>query len=275
MDEAKPKYDFYKYDPIKALAVVGGAAFAILLVAHVVQASRYRTWYMLALAGACALEIVGFGARFYTIDHRTEILPGTISEVGLVLPPIFNCAALYVLFGRLIAYVGNEYSFLRGTLVGTIFIVSDVITFLVQIGGSGLLVNGGSPDRVNLGKNILLGGLGLQLLSFGLFTLAVIHFDLQTRRSALAVSSRKTWSALLLALHVNSVCILGRSVYRILEFGDVIEVLKTKELYFYVFDTVLMLIATAILVPKHPGKYIGKSTPRALPMESGEMHRVK
>ncbi|KAJ3019752.1 hypothetical protein HKX48_001810 [Thoreauomyces humboldtii] len=260
---------FYKYAPSHALAVIGAVVFAILLVAHLVQGIRFRTWYMWVMIISPAFEVIGFASRYVSIDNQKAKTPLIISSIGLILPPVFNCAVLYMIFGRLIAGVGNQYSFLKGSIVSVVFVISDAITFLVQVFGASALIDASSVSKYNMGRNILLGGLILQIVSFGIFALAVCHFDARTRSAA--VAGREKWSPLLNAMHVNSVLILARSVFRILEFAQVASTLETTEAYFYVFDSLLIVIATALLVYYHPGKHVPRTAAVAPPTPEGKL----
>ncbi|KAJ3019470.1 hypothetical protein HKX48_002059 [Thoreauomyces humboldtii] len=294
--------NFYKYEPSHALAIIGAILFFIVLVGHSVQLIRFRTWYMWVLLVSPALEVIGFIARSKNIffklkksscrkadgrglfvvpsaENPTEKGPGIVSSIGLILPPVFNCACLYMIFGRLIAYVGNKYSFLKGSLVAIIFVLSDIITFLVQIYGATSLISSDTGPKVDQGRKILLGGLILQLVSFGIFALAVLIFHRRTAAD-MQLGGREQWRPLIIAIHLNSVLILIRSVFRILEFGQVINSLQYHEFWFYIFDSLLILIATALLVVYHPGKYIPRnngaithSSQQDIPMDN--THNIK
>lgn len=48
--------------------------------------------------------------------------------------PCTFIAASYVLLGRLVRYLrADKYLFIRATLVSIIFVMADVITFLIQV----------------------------------------------------------------------------------------------------------------------------------------------
>ena len=52
----------------------------------------------------------------------------------IVLPPAAFLAVNYITYGRLIrSCVGREHSFLRPERVGRTFVLSDTLTFLIQV----------------------------------------------------------------------------------------------------------------------------------------------
>ena len=61
-------------------------------------------------------------------------------------------------------------------ITGT-FVTCDVITFLIQCAGGGLLATANSDQsKANLGSHILVVGLGLQVITFSFFATASIWF---------------------------------------------------------------------------------------------------
>jgi hypothetical protein len=57
------------------------------------------------------------------------------------------------------------------------FVTCDVITFLIQCAGGGLLASANSDQsKANLGSHILVVGLVLQVITFGFFAVASMWF---------------------------------------------------------------------------------------------------
>jgi hypothetical protein len=85
----------------------------------------------------------------------------------------------YAVFGRILrsCLPGESVLRLPPHLVTRIFVTCDVITFLIQSTGGGMLSSGADdPSKVNLGNHILTVGLVLQVVTFGFFTAASIRF---------------------------------------------------------------------------------------------------
>lgn len=113
--------------------------------------------------------------------------------------------------GRIIRLVdGERHSIIRAKWLTKVFVLGDVLSFCTQGGGAGLM-SGGSAEKLKIGENIVVGGLCLQILSFGLFTIVAIIFHRRvlanpthvTMRTAPARGNR-TWKEKLLGGNKNS-----------------------------------------------------------------------
>jgi len=64
-------------------------------------------------------------------------MPYIIQSLLLLLGPALFAASVYMVFGRLIRLVGGErYSIIRVNWLTKIFVLGDVLSFLVQSGGT-------------------------------------------------------------------------------------------------------------------------------------------
>ena len=72
-------------------------------------------------------------------------------------------------------------------------------------------------DTAELGKTVIMVGLGVQLVFFGFFVLvtAIFHIRMRRRRSV----NQQGWQRLLYALYFSSALILIRSVFRLIEYA--------------------------------------------------------
>lgn len=124
-----------------------------------------------------------------------------------------------------------------------------------------------SRDDTKMGENIILGGLGIQILFFGTFIIATLIFDLRIRKRPTATSLGLTtpWKKLIWVLYLSSVLILIRSVFRIIEYvmGSDGELLQ-KEVYLYIFDAVPMIVTSVAFNWFHPSRVITKEDDKAL-----------
>jgi hypothetical protein len=85
----------------------------------------------------------------------------------------------YAVFGRILrACLPNESTLrLPPYLVTRTFVTCDVITFLIQCTGGGMLASSTTDQsKADLGSHILIIGLVLQVITFGFFTAASIRF---------------------------------------------------------------------------------------------------
>ncbi|KAI0119553.1 RTA-like protein [Daldinia grandis] len=85
----------------------------------------------------------------------------------ILLPPALFAASVYMVRGRIIRTVrGEPYSLIRVSILTKIFVLGDVASFCVQGAGAGLVAQSGQVDN---GERIVVGGLLIQIIVFGLF----------------------------------------------------------------------------------------------------------
>lgn len=181
-----------------------------------------------------------------------------IQNVFLLLGPTLFAASVYMTLGRIIRSVHAEkHSLVPIKWLTKIFVMGDVVSFLVQGGASGLMATG---NNVKMGSNIVVAGLVIQVVMFGLFIVTSIVFEVRMRRSPTteAFDERIHWMSRVRTLYAVSALILIRSIFRVVEYaaGDDGYPL-THEWMLYVFDSVLMIISMLVWGIWHPG-----TTPR-------------
>jgi len=111
----------------------------------------------------------------------------------------------------------------------------------------------------NLGKNLVLVGLFIQIVFFGFFLICagLVHWRL--KRNPTPASMQTSWVKHLSILYVTGVLILIRSLFRVAEFaGGHDGPLQSHEIYLYIFDSVLMLGVMVAFNVVHPGSIIGR-----------------
>jgi hypothetical protein len=183
----------------------------------------------------------------------------------LVAPALF-AASIYIILGRIIILVdGERYALIRQKWLTKIFVTGDVISFLVQGGGGGIM-GSGTEKGMKIGEKLVLVGLFLQLFFFAIFVIIAGTFHYRLVRSlplkkykGAAPSSVDVhalpWKRHLVALYSASGLILVRSTFRVIEYlmGNAGFLLR-KEVFLYVFDAVLMLAVMLIFNWVHPSE---------------------
>lgn len=112
----------------------------------------------------------------------------------------------------------------------------------------------------NLGEKIIIIGLVLQILFFGVFMVTSAVFHQRLAVNPTAVSIMAPWQKYMFALYAVSALILVRSIFRIAEFAEGQGgALQKSEVYLYVFDAILMLLVMVVLSLIHPGDLIGRN----------------
>jgi hypothetical protein len=146
-------------------------------------------------------------------------MPYCVQAVFILLGPALFAASVYMVLARIIRSVHAEkHSVLSLNWVTKTFVLSDVVTFVVQAGGSGLMV---SSSLSKVGEGVVLTGLGLQVLSFCLFVITAYVFQTRMGRNPTAEGFDVSipWKQQLQSLYAISALILIRSIFRIVEYA--------------------------------------------------------
>ena len=165
----------------------------------------------------------------------------------LLVAPAFFAASIYMILGRSMVSTGHDsLSIIRVKWLTKIFVCGDVISFLAQCAGGGFLSSAKSQSKINLGQDIIIAGLFIQIAFFGFFvvTAGVFHYRLYKcrdcdTRSAITVP----WKNCLYVLYTASIFIMIRSIFRAIEYITGTDgPLMSTEVYLYVFDAALMFL---------------------------------
>jgi hypothetical protein len=98
-----------------------------------------------------------------------------------------------------------------------------------------------------------MAGLAINLASFCFFFTLIIYFEITTRRITRERALKRHYAPIVWAAMISQVFLIGRSVYRVIEFQQgYSSPIATTEIYFYFFDTLIMLFATGIYIPLFP-----------------------
>ncbi|KAG0136943.1 RTA1 like protein-domain-containing protein [Tuber indicum] len=275
-DNTSEKFDLYRYTPSLVGAVIFAALFFISSGYHVIQLTRTRTWYFIPLVIGALMEAVGYIGRGISHHDREVLAPYLVQALLLLVAPALYAASIYMILGRLITSIDAErHSLIRTTWLTKIFVAGDVLSFLMQSTGGGMMAKG--DDSVKMGEHIVLGGLFVQILFFGLFMVATVVFHLRLRKDPTQASQMGTaWRTLLMALYIASLSILVRSLFRIIEYIQGREgYLMSNEVWLYIFDAVLMLSVTVLFNVVHPSVAVPgrrkKDTEHGYAMRSGDL----
>ncbi|KAF7724199.1 hypothetical protein EC973_001218 [Apophysomyces ossiformis] len=250
-------YNLYQYDPNLAVAGVALAAFLILGGAIAYQARKYKTKYMYAVVVGAAFEVLGFGLRLWSGQpNNTKNIPAYAnSSLFLLLPPIVIALGSYLTVAKIIIYSNYQTKFIRPRIIEKAFLYMDIFCFLVQGGGGGMLA---VPSIADIGTKITTAGLVLALISFSTFATVTAYVQYgKDKFTFSAGNSTSRWRILFVVVWINIVALIIRSIYRLVEFAQGMHgYLLTHEVYFYVFDSLMMVIALAAFVIVPPGRYI-------------------
>ncbi|KAL7781693.1 RTA1 like domain-containing protein [Trichoderma ceciliae] len=255
-------FSYYRYVPSLAAAAVFGCLFCLSLAGHCFQMIKTRAWFLMPLVVGCLFEFIGYVGRAISASQKagcwTET-PYLIQTLFILLAPALFAASVYMTLGRVIELVdGEKYSIIKRKWLTKIFVCGDIICFLLLGGGGGILASAKtSKSEVDLGNNVIICGLVLQLLWFGFFVGVSLIFH---RRMILAPTARSyqpdiNWRGYLHALYVASTLIIVRNIFRLVEYGQGNDgYLLSTEAFVYCLDALPMFLVVVWFSWKHPGQ---------------------
>ncbi|KAJ7184798.1 RTA1 like protein-domain-containing protein [Mycena filopes] len=260
-------------------AIVALVFFGISFLIHVIHTFRFGRPrpFMFALLIGMGMMIGGFATRILSADPATKHGNNVATIALTLLAPCLFLGLNYMILGRLAAALGPDVArttmFIAPTRVAAIFVCSDVTTFLIQAVGGALLASSSVKTNI-LGTHLLLTGLVLQLVSFGLFIglLAVFGHRLQQRfphlwnastgrpsglNSLLSREFSGDWKLLYYTLWLTCVALLIRSIFRVAEFATGFNsYLSTHEAFTYSLDTLPIWVGMSMYCVVWPPKFL-------------------
>jgi hypothetical protein len=153
-------FAYYHYNPSLPAAAIFIILFILTTILHFIQMFRRKTWFMVPfviggcckctyisrrplivpsrLTQWCKVEILGYIARAISC-HQTPnwtLGPFIMQTLFVLLAPTLFAASVYMVLGRIILTTEAEHlSFIRKRWLTKIFVMGDILSFLVQSGG--------------------------------------------------------------------------------------------------------------------------------------------
>ena len=208
------------------------------------------------------MEVIGYIGRAAASNATDQLGPYIIQSVLLLVPPSLFAASIYMTLGRIIRGLGptaESCSLIGVNWLTRFFVLGDAFAFLVQATGAGMAASG--DTMAEMGEHVVVGGLVIQVLFFGLFVAAAVVFQLrfQAMIGPGGAEPAMAWRGMMNMLYGASVLILARCVFRIVEYAMGMEAyLLTHEWTLYVFDGLLMVAVMVIFYwwyPSEIGRY--------------------
>ncbi|KAH7902960.1 RTA1 like protein-domain-containing protein [Hygrophoropsis aurantiaca] len=249
------------YNPNKIAAGIAGGLYFVASLVLFIRLFSHRTWWGLCLPIAAGFMAIGFFMRIPMAMYPNSLPIFMIQQLYILLPPAAYLAFNYILYGRFIVQcVDRKYSWIRPEKVAKYFVASDITTFLIQGGGGGMQASTNITSD-NIGARILLGGLVLQTLSFAFFMALVYHAYRSITKDGIKPSEHR-WGTILRLLFFSSTFFMIRCVYRTIELGQGNGgYLITHEIYFYLLDSLPLLIGLSTYIFFWPTKYFEAKYP--------------
>ncbi|KAI6044656.1 RTA1 like protein-domain-containing protein [Pisolithus marmoratus] len=254
----------YNYNPSQVAAAVAGSLYLLFSACLFARTFSKRAWWGLCLPIGSMTMAAGFFIRIALPKNPNSLMIFLFQQLLILLSPAAFLAFNYILYGRFVANcVEPSYSWVPARKVATWFVISDLTTFLIQMAGGGIQTSKNtSTDK--LGANVMLAGLALQAGSFGFFILLFLHVYSRIRADGIS-PSKEPWGPIVPTLLFSSAMFMVRCIYRTIELAQGSGgYLMTHELWFYLLDTLPLVIGISVYIPFWPSKYLVAKT--ELPM---------
>jgi hydrogenase/urease accessory protein HupE len=132
-------------------------------------------------------------------------------------------------------------------------VLGDVVSFFAQGSGGGL--QAGKNFNKKTAKYIILAGLAVQILGFGLFAVTALVWHVRMHAAKSLINSRGKWEKIMAMLYAVSVLIMVRSIFRVVEYVMGTDgYLLRHEWPLYVFDALLMMLTVGVFAWWYPGQ---------------------
>lgn len=172
----------------------------------------------------------------------------------LVAPALF-AASIYMTLGRIMRSVRGEHlSIIKASRLTKIFVCGDILAFMIQGGSSGLMFN---TSTAQLGFDIVLIGLIVQIISFGLFFICIVVWYSRLRGAPTheSYTTGSPWKQSMWMLIGVSIAIFARSIFRCVEYAQGQSGYSiSHEWCIYMFDAVPMFLVTVIFYIYYPSR---------------------
>ncbi|EEP81171.1 conserved hypothetical protein [Uncinocarpus reesii 1704] len=263
----------YIYAPNKVAPVIFTVLYGISAGGHIWQCYHYKAWRMIGLHPLCAVVFTAgyalreYGAFNYLYDHSTlNLITFIVSQVLIyVCPPLLELSNYHVL-GRILYYVPYFAPFPANRVLSTFGGLMAIVEILNSLGVSLKANPSSSSNQQHLGGNLTIAAISIQI---GIIVIFLILAGLFHLRCVRANIRPKPIITPLFVLYASMMLILVRCVYRLVEhLGnttvdlDSIEKLRALspilryEYYFYIFESTLMFLNSALWNIWHPGRYL-------------------
>lgn len=241
-------HQYFHYSPSANAAIAFLVFYSIATFVCLLPTLKYRqgSWFMLIVFVTGGCEIIGFIERINLANQVNSLTysaqtPYIIMSVLQIISPNALALCNYLIVSRLltISAVPNPSFLLRPTVVAPIFLTSDLLSFAVQGGASGLLVN---ASTATLGKDLIIVGLLIQLVFFSVFTYVALTVQFRSTYAHLHTSVPNT-RRVMRCLWITIAMLYVRSIYRLIEFSSGLDsVISTTEPLVYIFDFTPVLL---------------------------------
>ncbi|KAJ5349945.1 hypothetical protein N7541_007672 [Penicillium brevicompactum] len=247
-------WSFYDYSPSKVGAIIALICYGASTGYHIFQLVNLKSYFFITFIVGAIMMTLGYIFRAVSSSDQTALGPYIAQNVCILLPPSLYAATIYMIYGRIVIFAREqELSIVSPLKVTKIFVIGDVLAFLTQATGGGMMA---MASMARLGQIITIVGLFIQLFFFGAFLTISIIFGRRVQNAKTSLTNLP-YGMLLYVLFFVSVLIIVRCLYRIVEFCQGNDgYLMSHEAFMYVFDTIPMFMVQVVFHYWHPGKVL-------------------
>ncbi|KAK9791853.1 hypothetical protein WJX73_004916 [Symbiochloris irregularis] len=263
--------DYFEFWPSHAASIVALVLMFLAGTAVLVITVRTRAWFMLIATIVAYLEVVGFGLRLDMFNHPVRGVYITM-QCLLIIPPSFLALIDYMALGKLVALIqvtkppGTKFT-LKPKFITWIFFGLEIASLAAQGAGAGLSVGGntGPPVNAGAGKGLLIAGLVTLVVLIAFFLCTTIY--VQRNPQMQVPECRPTMRLIFLGLYATTILLLIRNTFRVVEFSNGwYGWIARHEVFFYVFDSLIIFSWLCVMVPLHFGINIKRLQQQTAPL---------
>ncbi|KAH0295431.1 RTA1-domain-containing protein, partial [Aureobasidium melanogenum] len=250
----------YAYTPSAAAAGTFMGIFGVATVAHIFYLPKLRQCFFIPMIIGGIMEVGGMYGRFWGHSSKNDFRAYVLQALLLTPAPIFLAATMYMTLGRVIIALDADKSqtLIRPSWLSKIFVLFDIVCFVVQIGGIGMQSTT-SLSVQKTGRTVTIIGLVIQLVVFAYFIVValVFHRRMNARPTTISIHHSIHWVRHLRIMYMTSVLVLIRNMFRVAEYIEGSDgPTGHSEVYLYIFDSALMAGLMWAFVIVHPGRLL-------------------
>ncbi|KAI0724600.1 RTA1-domain-containing protein [Cerioporus squamosus] len=271
-----PQDSLYGYVPTMSVCIIFISLFTVCTVIHAAESFYWRIrWLLPTACFAGIMEVLGWSARLWSSISPLNRDPYIMQLAVTIIAPSPLVGALFLLFERISERLGAQYGRLSPKWYARIFLTCDIISLIVQGVGGGLAGSADDDrDQLDLGGDIMLGGIIFQLTSITVFVILMAEYFLRYSSDRPTGKGKKPQGSelakqrppldtrmqlMIFSLVLMTIFLILRSIYRTVELIDGFDgpIIQTQ-VYFNVFDGGMIVLAMSTLNLLHPGYLLQK-----------------
>jgi hypothetical protein len=206
--------------------------------------------------------VVGYAGRVILYNNPFDETGFQMQICCLIISPAFVSAGLYLTLKHIVINFGESWSRLPPVWYTRIFITGDILSLVLQGAGGGIAATADDgSDLQDIGSNLMVAGVVLQVVVLFCFGALLVEYTLRTYRrrdqlsaAAMTLFHKTSFRCFIFAIIVGFLGIFIRCIYRIPELtGGWGSELMRNETDFIVLEGVMIVMSVLVLTVFHPG----------------------